>query len=77
MMQEDITTKYLNHARQNQLVQRHTVPVMDLPVCPKCERAGFRDRGWKEKKVMVCPHCHYEGPSTVILRGYMKEKLYR
>lgn len=71
---------YLNHARQNQLVQKHIKgkKLFDQPICPKCERVGFRDKGWMEGKMtMVCSHCGYKGPTTKILRAYLEEGLYK
>lgn len=71
--------KFLEHARQNQMVARNktTQEMMEMPVCPRCERAGFKDKGWKEKKIMACPHCHYNGPTTVVLRAYLKEGMFK
>jgi len=51
--------------------------VTSLPVCPTCERAGFRTRGWVDRKMMHCPHCGYNGPSTHIYSAYVEEKLYK
>lgn len=78
MIQPTMNT-YLNHARQNQMIaQNKTVKeMMEMPVCPKCTRAGFRHKGWREKKIMVCPHCGYEGPTTHVLRAFLKEGLYK
>lgn len=51
--------------------------LMDLPVCPKCERTGFRDKGWKDRKSMICPHCGYTGPTQYQLAAYMKDEAYK
>lgn len=48
-----------------------------LPVCPQCEKAGFRTKGWKENKTMHCPHCGYNGPCTHVVSAYLEEKLYK
>ena len=48
-----------------------------LPICPKCERTGFRDKGWKDRKSMVCNHCGYQGQSTHVYSAYVKEGCYK
>lgn len=70
---------YLNHARQNQLMVKYKSQkeMMELPICPKCERPGFRDKGWKEHKIMACPVCGYQGPTNMILKAYIKKGLYK
>ena len=50
---------------------------LSLPVCPKCERTGFRDKGWGEHKLMHCPHCGYSGEATHVLSAYLNEGLYK
>lgn len=71
--------KYLNHARQSQMIAMNKTKreMLDLPVCPRCERVGLRDKGWRSHMRMVCPYCNYEGPTTKILRGYLKDRLYK
>ena len=54
--------KYMKHASQNSLIQlygesRKQDSIMSLPVCPKCEAAGLRDKGWTDHKIMKCPSC--------------------
>ena len=51
--------------------------IASLPVCPTCERVGFRDKGWKDRKSMCCPHCGYNGPSTHVYSAYIDEGLYK
>ena len=68
--------KYLQHARQSQLVKKHATSIFEKPVCPKCERIGFRDKGWKTRLVMTCPFCGYNGVSTKIVKAYLEEELY-
>lgn len=51
--------------------------LQSLPVCPKCERAGFRTKGWLDRKMMHCPHCGYSGTSTHVYSAYIKEGLYK
>ena len=48
-----------------------------LPVCPRCERTGFRDKGWIENKTMCCPHCGYVGRATHVLSAYLSDRLYK
>jgi len=48
-----------------------------LPVCPKCERAGFRDKGWALEKRMCCPHCGYNGIATEVYSAYVDKQLYK
>ena len=48
--------------------------VNSLPICPKCERIGFRDKGWLEKMVMTCPHCGYNGKTDTVYSEYKKDQ---
>ena len=50
--------KYLEHAMQHPMTRRPDVQdrVLNLPVCPRCERVAFRHRSG-----IKCPMCHYEG----------------
>ena len=73
---------FQRHALSNNMVQEYTVntkgkKVMSMPVCPKCERAGLRDKGWLLQKIMCCPHCGYKGPATHQVSAYLREGLYR
>lgn len=70
---------YLNHARQHQMINRNKTlrESMDLPICPKCQRIGLRHKGWKEKKIMVCPKCGYEGHTPITLSNYLQQGLYK
>lgn len=54
--------------------RRHLV---NLPVCPKCESVGLRDKGWNTQKTMACPRCGYRGQSTYIFRTYVRDQLYK
>ncbi|MEC0265143.1 hypothetical protein [Paenibacillus anseongense] len=47
------------------------------PVCPQCEQIALRDKGWSEEKWAHCPNCHRTFKSTMSLKEYMKEQLYR
>ena len=74
--------KYLGHGLSNPLVNFYLghggkSKLMSLPICPKCERAGLRDKGWALSRIMCCPHCGYRGPTTHQLSAYIKEGLYR
>lgn len=51
--------------------------ILSLPVCPKCERTGLRDKGWGTNKMMCCPHCGYKGVATHQVSTYMQDKMYR
>lgn len=75
--------KYMAHTTSGSLLQFYQSldvgkkRIQSLPVCPKCERTGFRDKGWLENKTMCCPHCGYHGKATHLLSAYLDEGLYR
>lgn len=48
--------------------------VHSLPICPKCERIGLRDKGWKENMIMTCPFCAYNGPTDTVYSEYMRDE---
>lgn len=71
--------KYLNHGLSNSMLQQYTgdgANVLVLPICPKCERIGLRDKGWALHRTMACPHCGYNGHATHQLKAYLDEELY-
>ena len=73
---------YLNHGLSNPLVQLYMnrggkTKIMELPICPKCERIGLRDKGWVTHKIMRCPHCGYNGKATCKFSAYLKEGCYK
>jgi hypothetical protein len=74
---------YVKHAEQNKWLksgmteQNLLKEYGDNPVCPRCERPGFRDKGWKEKKQMQCNHCGYSGTSATTVREYMQNQMYK
>lgn len=74
---------YMKHGTSHslqQFYQSHDTGrrrLASLPICPKCEKVGFRDKGWLEKKNMCCPACGYTGPTTHILSAYAAEGLYK
>ena len=49
----------------------------DNPVCPRCERAALRDRGWAEEKIGHCPYCGHRGPMPITVGEYAENKLYK
>jgi predicted RNA-binding Zn-ribbon protein involved in translation (DUF1610 family) len=73
--------KYLDHGISNPLVKFYadmkSTNVLTLPICPKCERVGLRDKGWALYKTMKCPHCGYTGHATHQLSAYLDEGLYK
>jgi len=71
---------YLNHGISSPLVKLYAeqgANVLTLPICPKCERIGLRDKGWSLYKTMCCPHCGYKGRATHQLSAYINEDLYK
>jgi hypothetical protein len=71
--------KYFNHGFSNPMLQQYAnegANVLVLPICPKCERIGLRDKGWALHKTMACPHCGYNGRATHQLKAYLDEELY-
>ena len=46
------------------------------PVCPKCEKLAFRDKGYKAEGWSRCPSCGWHG-KTVTLDEVIHERLYR
>jgi len=86
-----IEEKYLRHAFTSRFMKRPDVAVrrMELPSCPRCEKAAFRDRlpgdppAYMEEDnygVMVrrgiyvtCPECHYHGPPGPPIYKHYKE----
>lgn len=49
----------------------------DHPICPRCEKIALRDKGWHTNRVVRCPACGYHGVSTVRLKAYVNQGLYR
>jgi hypothetical protein len=74
---------YLQHSKSGKLQQLYQSMdtgrrrITSLPVCPKCERVGFRDKGWSDNKTMCCPHCGYRGKATHVLSAYLEDQLYK
>jgi hypothetical protein len=63
---QDIAALYIKETRRNAYLSRsEIVPrMLNLPVCPKCERPMLKDRGWNEKGVATCitRGCGWSGP---------------
>lgn len=76
---EEYKKQHFLHATSDQMIAQYLVDspgrkrVNILPICPKCERIGLRDRGWNEKAIMTCPHCGYSGSTDIIYSEYAKE----
>jgi len=73
---------YLEHSMSDPMIQFYMKnggrqKLLSLPVCPKCERTGLRDKGWAEHKIMTCPHCGFKGKATHQLSSYLREGMYR
>lgn len=76
-------SRYMEHGTSDPLQQLYqAMPsgkkrVTSLPVCPKCEKVGFRTHGWALNRTMACPHCGYQGHATHQLAAYIEDKLYK
>lgn len=74
---------FMKHTTSNPLQQLYQSMdtgrkrLASLPVCPKCERTGFRDKGWVTERTMCCAHCGYRGPATHVLSAYLSEACYK
>lgn len=73
--------KYLNHAMSDPLVKFYmsnsgSKQLLSLPICPKCERLGLRDKGWALYQNMTCPYCGFRGHATHQLSAYLDEGQY-
>lgn len=78
--EEEYRKQHFMHATSDQMIAMYLADtpgrkrVNILPVCPRCEKLGLRDKGWNEKAIMTCPHCGYSGPTDIIYSEYAKEK---
>lgn len=72
---------YMKHSVESGLIQLYASQsrevLLSLPICPKCERIGLRDKGWFKLKTMTCPYCGYHGKATHQLSAYLNEGCYR
>jgi hypothetical protein len=63
---QDITALYLKETQKNSFLGRADVipRVLDLPVCPKCERPMLKDKGWTAQGIARCVTrgCGWSGP---------------
>lgn len=54
---------------------------IEHPVCPRCEKIALRGNGrkgsWTQDRIATCPACHYQGPTTMVMKEYIQEELYR
>lgn len=67
--------KYLKHIMSDAIYRRPDVQgrVFSLPVCPRCERPAFRDKGYTQNGTVSCPHCGYTGFSGRTVGFHAKE----
>jgi predicted RNA-binding Zn-ribbon protein involved in translation (DUF1610 family) len=75
---------YVKHVEQNKWLGKSGMTQEQLlkeyghlPVCPKCERPAWRDKGWKEEKRIQCNHCGYSGTSTVTVKEYIEQQMFK
>jgi len=79
---KDLELKHFRHAVQDPLLATYieAKPGMKrvnmLPICPKCERIGLRDKGWTKDRIMTCPYCGYNGTTDIVYSEYKKDKNY-
>lgn len=70
--------KYMKHARKSDMITNNPnieKRIMQLPVCPRCERPALRDtrKGDPERRFITCPICGYHGPFTHSIRTHVEE----
>jgi hypothetical protein len=74
---------YLKHGKDSKLQRLYQESsggrraLLNLPICPRCERIGLRDKGWLERRIMRCPFCDYSGPAQCSLLEYVRSQLYK
>lgn len=55
--------------------------MIEHPICPHCEKIMLRGNGqkgsWGKHRIATCPSCGYQGPTTLVLKEYIEEELYR
>lgn len=73
--------KFMAHSTESPLIRLYArmdrERLLSLPICPKCERLGLRDKGWVAQKIMTCPHCGYHGKATHQMSAYLSEGCYK
>lgn len=73
--------KFMAHSTESPLIRLYArmdrERLLSLPICPKCERLGLRDKGWVAQKIMTCPHCGYHGKATHQMSAYLNEGCYK
>lgn len=66
--------KYLKHIQSPFTIRPDVrARVFSLPVCPRCERPAFRDKGYAQNGTVSCPHCGYTGFSGRTVGIHAKE----
>jgi hypothetical protein len=72
---------YMTHALQNKSLTNFlgmsNSNLADLPICPRCETIGLRDKGWLENRQMHCPNCDYQGTATETLETFVSKLLFK
>jgi len=78
---EEQIVQFLKHTSNSPLIRFNNsvkgTPMISLPICPKCEHTGLRDKGWMTHQTMTCPHCGYRGKATHVLSTYLQEGCYK
>jgi hypothetical protein len=73
--------KFMAHSTESPLIRLYArmdrERLLSLPICPKCERLGLRDKGWVAQKIMTCPYCGYHGKATHQMSAYLNEGCYK
>lgn len=66
------------HMRRHAYLQSIDIEKLrDNPVCPRCERAALRDKGWADAKIGHCPYCGHRGPMPMTVKEYAEKQMYR
>ena len=69
--------RYMEHAKSELVTKFPSVRrrMLDLPVCPKCERIALRDTrpGDPQRRYITCPVCGYHGPSTIAAKIFIRD----
>jgi len=54
---------------------------VEHPICPSCEKIALRGNGrkgsWGKERIATCPSCGYSGPTTLVMKEYIQEELFR
>lgn len=62
---EEMRALYLKDTQRIDFLRREDVipRILDLNVCPKCERPAFKDKGYAARGIIRCVNCGYSGPA--------------